>query len=161
MREKRELALQGMQAALDRALDARKSDKIEEMFAPLAEALWWIVVLNDSYWQSDGEEYRKSRDSDEQGRILEGLRYARNRLTHDIDITGMHGLIESGLTLPFNLPANLGRIPMWMWRSVDKLPRASRRDRESEARYRESLEGKEVEATLQLAATFLSERPRG
>ena len=102
MREKRDLAMRALCSALQRSLDARIRGSVEDLFAPLSEALWWVTVLNDSFWfwNTDGSRYPSARDPDEGGQLLIGLRYARNRLTHDVDVTGMHGLIEAEAALP-------------------------------------------------------------
>lgn len=51
------------------------------LLVPLAEALWWAISLDEEY---DGLEvnYRATRNADETGRLLLGLRYARNRCGH-------------------------------------------------------------------------------
>jgi hypothetical protein len=157
MREKRSLAIEAMHDALTRAEDRRQRGDTEGLFAPLAEALWWIIVLNESYWESEQHRYRKYREGHQSGSLIEGLIYARNRLTHDIDITGMHGLITTPFELPTNFPVNFGPTHRWVWRRVDDLPPPERRNDDGQGAYREFLEGREVEGTLRAAAGLLNE----
>ncbi|WKZ83194.1 MAG: hypothetical protein QY307_02805 [Acidimicrobiia bacterium] len=152
MREKRTLAFEALDRALERA--ARHN---ERAFAALAEALWWVCVLNDSFWKGpSGDDYVARREGDERGPTLVGLRYARNRLTHDLDLTGMHGLI-GGVDLPANFPLNFGG---WVWRRVDDVAPTDREDANGEGAYRRCLEGHKVEATLRTARDFLVEYSR-
>ena len=157
MREKRSLAIEAMHAALTRAEDLRQRGVVEGLFAPLAEALWWITVLDESYWKSEETAYDAYREAHASGVLVHGLRYARNRLIHDIDITGMHGLITTPFQWPINFPVNFGPTDRWVWRRVDDLPPPGRQNDDGQAAYRESLEGQEVEGTLRAAAGLLAE----
>lgn len=154
MREKRDLAIRAMQEALGRASGTRTAHGDDGTFAALAEALWWVCVLNESFWRQRVENgYEERRASDERGVVLEGLLYARNRMTHDIDITGMHGLIQ-GAKWPLRWPVSWGG---WVWRGVNDLPEAPEGGRKFEDVYRRSLEGQKVEPTLRSAAAFLED----
>jgi hypothetical protein len=61
----------------------------------LAEALWWAVSVGDGFkglaalqrfgWPNNGA-YRNDRDNDPDGRVLEGVRYARDRCGHQLAI---------------------------------------------------------------------------
>ncbi|MBU1226805.1 MAG: hypothetical protein KJ698_06325 [Actinobacteria bacterium] len=151
MSDLRQLAMEAMGLALDRAEHARTQGEMHALFAPLAEALWWSAVLDDSFWKSDCARYSALRKHEGHVDLMVGLRYARNRLTHDIDITGMHGLME-GATFPLTFPL---RFRGWRWRCINDLPSAGRKDEEREKAYKAALEGRDVEETLRDAADFL------
>jgi hypothetical protein len=97
----------------------------ELVFVPLAEALWWAVSVDDGFkelaalqglgWSNNGA-YRNDRDNDADGRVLEGVRYARDRCGHQLALAALEG----GLTSPFRLPNTLG--PAFRWRTSDQLP---------------------------------------
>lgn len=143
--------------ALDDAEERIGTYEPDNRFAPLAETLLWIDLINTAFYKVDGRAYVARRNVDDAGKTIEGLRYARNRLTHNPMIYGMHGIqYEEGDFDASDFDRedfNLGA-PMWRWRIVDDLPPWDK-DRTIEAVYRERLEGKEVEPTLNGAANFL------
>ena len=156
MEQRLELGFDALTGALARIDEMPPSER----FAPLAEALLWVCILNDAFYSEDEEQgtgYKDSRDQDTHGSTLEGLRYARHRLVHDIRVYGMHGAISQSNTLG---TAALGLSPLgggstmsWRWRDVAQLDPAH--DRSGEPVYRERLEGREVGPTLQAAFDFL------
>src|SRR5262249_44525312 len=86
-------ALRGFHGARQRLATASLPGAPPEyVFAPLAEALWWTVSVNDGFeeladngrtnaWPSK-QHYQDARDKDPSGRVLVGLRYARDRCGH-------------------------------------------------------------------------------
>jgi hypothetical protein len=145
----------GFEAA-GRALKRAKASAPEQRFAPLAETLMWLVILNDAFWEDNENAYKSHRDADSEGQLIEGLRYARHRLVHDIRVYGMHGVIYRGGDFS---PADfdhrdfyVGR-PVWTWRKVDELDPAENTN--GEAVYRERLEGREVLPILKEALGYL------
>ncbi|HLF42460.1 MAG TPA: hypothetical protein VJA46_02900 [Acidimicrobiia bacterium] len=143
--------------ALDDAEKRIGSYEPDNRFAPLAETLLWIDLINTAFYKVDGHVYVSQREVDDAGKTIEGLRYARNRLTHNPMIYGMHGMqYEEGDFDPRDFDHGDFRVgaPMWRWRIVDDLPPWDR-DKTIESVYREHLEGKEVEAALNGAANFL------
>lgn len=138
MQERLELGFDALERALVRVADTPLHDR----FAPLAEALLWTCILNDAFWKGDEEAYRLFRDAHDDGRTIEGLRYARHRLVHDIAVYGMHGAIS----------LDTSQIE-WSWRSVEDLQEAD--DKSGEDIYRKYLQGQKVEPTLHAAQAFL------
>jgi len=140
--------------ALDGALRRARDFDFGERFAPLAEALMWLVIINDSFWEDDEADYRQHRESNVAGRSIEGLRYARHRLVHDIKVYGMHGALSAAVWGESNWgEAVWGDEPSWNWRTADTLDPAI--DRTGEDLYRECLEGKPVLPTLEVATEYL------
>jgi hypothetical protein len=142
--------------ALDEALKRAETAELHDRFGPLAESLLWVVLLNDTFWEDNERAYRRARFTDPDGRTIEGLRYARHRLVHDIRVYGLHGVIYFGGD--FNADDfchddfDVG-MPQWTWRDINKLAKATRR--RGEDIYMKCLEGKDVTGTLNAAADFL------
>ncbi len=155
MREKLQYAFEAVGQALDRA----GRTPPDRQFVPLAEALLWLTILNDIFWDADGQRYRDARDADSSGRTIEGLRYARHRLVHDIDVTGMHGLTMHRGVLSrdsvFAIDSTMNDDhTVWCWRSIEGLPPAN--DRGSEDTYVDGLVGRSVVLSIRSAFGFLA-----
>lgn len=131
-------ALEGFEAARQR-LDAVAAPgaRPDAVFAPLAEALWWTVSANDGIedlaeggalerWSSKSA-YREERDRDSSGRVLAGLRYARDRCGHQLALAAL----EDGLRLPFRLPNTTGMF--FRWRPSDNLPQPRNKQHREQA----------------------------
>lgn len=142
--------------ALDEALKRVATVEVHDRFGSLAESLLWVVILNDTFWEDNQRAYRRARFTDADGRTIEGLRYARHRLVHDIRVYGLHGVIHYGGDFDaqdFNHEDFHVGTPRWTWRDISKLAKAKRRM--GEAIYTNCLQGKDVEPTLNSAADFL------
>lgn len=143
--------------ALEEALKRVGEASPESRFAPLAESLLWIDILNSAFFKENKGRFSKTRANDTDGKIIEGLRYARHRLVHDIKVYGLHGVIYYGGD--FNADDfdhkdfNVGT-PLWTWRDISKLAEAHHK--KGEDIYVAHLQGKEVEPTLNSAARFLA-----
>jgi hypothetical protein len=150
MEERIELGFRALEDALLRAL----AFEFEERFAPLAESLLWVVILNDSFWDENESVYRKERDSDEAGRTIEGMRYARHRLVHDIRVYGMHGALDAVVGGESKWgQAVWGSKSAWVWRSLDGLDEAKKRA--GEDIYVDHLQGRPVMDTIRSVQAFL------
>ncbi len=110
MEERLELGFDALEKALERVAEAGVYDR----FAPLAESLLWLVMINDAFWEDNQETYAAMRHTDARGQVFEGLRYARHRLVHDIRVYGMHGVIHLGgaFNEGFSKGFDIG-IPQW------------------------------------------------
>lgn len=127
----------------------------ELVFVPLAEALWWMVSLDDAFeelasegvgWADRGA-YRDARDKDASGRVLLGVRYARDRCGHQLAMAAL----EDGLTPPLQLPNTSGAF--FRWRPSGQLPQpADGRRRQQAERIRQHydrwLAGRPAQMTL-------------
>lgn len=151
MQERMALGFDCLEGALDRAREM----EFDERFAPLAEALMWLVIVNDAFWEENEAVYRRHRESGGAGRSIEGLRYARHRLVHDIRVYGMHGALNGAVWGESKWgEAVWGDQPSWNWRNLDTLDPAI--DRTGEDAYREHLEGRPVLPTLEDAFEYLN-----
>ena len=133
--------------ALEDALKRIGTYDPDNRFAPLAETLLWIDLIDTAFRKDDGDKYVEARKEKPGGILVRGLRYARNRLTHDVMVYGMHEIQYEGGDF------NVGT-PTWRWRIVDDLPTYTWA-KEIQDIYKDELEGKEVEPILNDAANFL------
>lgn len=53
-----------------------------EAYAAAGEALFWACVCDEGFESLLGDRYANARDQDYEGRVLRGIRWARNRMTH-------------------------------------------------------------------------------
>ncbi|SRR6266498_2788808 len=75
------LALRALSSACRRLDEERLDD--ERAYAPAGEALFWLNVCDDGYRKLlKSWDYEGKRDANFDGQILNGIRWARNRLTH-------------------------------------------------------------------------------
>jgi hypothetical protein len=118
-------ALRGFAGARER-LRTRAAPGVlpEVVFVPLAEALWWAVSPGDGFdelasegtgWANRGA-YRDARKTDTSGRVLIGVRYARDRCGHQLAMAAL----EDGLRPPFSFPNTPG--VSFRWRPSGQLP---------------------------------------
>ena len=154
-REKRQLGLQALELAIRRAHEAQaKGDEIS-FFAPVAEAVWWLTMLDETLWgtEHDDASYKSVRCSSRGGVLLLGLRYARNRQVHDTQVTGMQG---NPLLGQDDTPGD-----PWRWRSLDAPgvptyePKEGRWGKKGEQAYCDLMVTHEVLPTLEEAVRFL------
>jgi hypothetical protein len=116
-------------------------------FAAVGETLWWIVVVDTSLAESaEGRAYVVQRTRDPAGRLLIGLRHARNRFAHDFNVleyVDPHAVLESDPR---------GFVTIWRWRSLSPTRAKGKRGHEE---YERRLAGRDVNASLVEALTFL------
>lgn len=155
-REKRVLALAAMNSSIERVDMAQVKADEEVFYASVAEAVWWLATLDESLWRTKigGCDYESARESCCEGRLLLGIRYARNRQVHDVEVTAMQGnpLLSSQ-------PPN---DPPWTWRALDAEgvppfePREGKWGAKGESAYVELMSGTPVLDTLEAASGFLT-----
>lgn len=157
-------ALRGFDGARGRLEAATALGMLPEfVFVPLAEALWWIVSLDDGFEKlaSEGtgwttkEAYREARNNDTSGRVLVGLRYARDRCGHQLAMASL----EDGLRPPFRFPNTPGTF--FRWRPSGQLPQPAESTRHEQAdrirsKYDLWLAGRPVEMTVNAAAEWFT-----
>jgi len=159
-------ALSGFDGARQRLLAASQPGAAPpHVFAPLTETLWWTVSADDSfeeltdtrvitYWRSRAD-YRQARNADESGRVLAGLRYARDRCGHQLALIAL----EDGLRLPFALPNATGQA--FRWRPSAQLPQPRSNSRRAQAErmrpgYDTWLAGRPAAMTVESAANWFA-----
>jgi hypothetical protein len=161
-----EVALLGFDSARQRFLAASRSGATPDVvFVPLTEALWWTVSADDGFaeladsgaiatWPSKSD-YHAARNADTSGRVLAGLRYARDRCGHQLALIA----VEDGLRFPFRLPNATGQA--FRWRPSAQIPQPREPGRQNQAqRWRPSydslLAGRPAAMAVESAANWFA-----
>ncbi|WP_344656753.1 hypothetical protein [Catenulispora subtropica] len=113
----------------------------ERVVIPLAEAMWWAVSIHEGFAELCAADYAKL--SGQTGAlVLQGARYARNRLGHQraLAVERVNGIIPP-LTPPL-------RMFEFIWRPAADLPPPDRPDPRGLANYERYLSGKAARQTL-------------
>jgi hypothetical protein len=77
----------GLEEACEKFSAALKAGDAQREYTAAAEALAWIVALDDEHAERMGPKkatYQKARDADPDGVVIRGLRWARNRSLHQL-----------------------------------------------------------------------------
>ncbi len=112
----------------------------------------WACALDELLPKMDPD-YEERRSEDPGGRVLRGLRWARNQGVHQLMDLHRDG---GGLTFPVTFPATFPFAPVWLRRS-DTAPRA-RPQPENEQAYDTYVADQLVATTLADVQSFLWER---
>jgi hypothetical protein len=139
--------------AVGRTRQAEGSQDSDLIFVGYVETVMWFCALDDLLEQMETETYAKRRDADSGGRVLRGLRWARNQGVHQL--MSLHR-IAGGLTFPMTFPARFDIHAVWLERS-ETAPRA-RRQPSNEVPYEQYVAGRSVAETIGAAQQFLWER---
>lgn len=142
------LALSAFHAAVGRVTAVPASAEAS-LFAPLTEAAWWAVSVDDGLEARDG--YRKVRNSTPTGRTVVGLRYARNVLGHHRAFIAEP---SAGLTVPYTIPYTITVVPRWL--GTHSLPEMGNQGLWAEPYYTDRLARRAVLETLAEAAEWFA-----
>jgi hypothetical protein len=122
-------------------------DTTARQFAAVGEALFWATALDEQHEQE--HDYQARRSKPEAKELMEGMRYARNRVTHGLVTATTR---TGGMTLPLRLPATFS--VHWVWRPAAEIPPPASGQGRSDATngrlaaYTQRWEGREVGPTL-------------
>ncbi len=145
------LALVGLGEATQRLAGAIDQRDRVHLFTAIGEALAWLNSADEVLEKAKpgGAAYRKLRDDDEEGKVVRGLRWARNQNLHAL--VAVHE-IGGGMGFPLTFPMNFSyRV---FWQSPDELPPTERPQPHNEEAYRR-IAGQMVLGTLRQASSFL------
>jgi hypothetical protein len=145
----------GFQRARDRYMaEGRLATDPAEALLPIIEALNWATTLDERLAADKGTPPSLDwtwRDKHEQGRVMRGVRFVRNRVHHQW-ATALY-LDLRGAELPMPLPA-----PLFEWRWRSRLPPGH--DNHGEDDYRDHLAEHPARRTLDaLSELFLEAVP--
>jgi hypothetical protein len=133
---------------------------VDRAYVACTEATMWIQRLDGLIEMTDAS-YRKRRDADAQGRVVGGLRWARNRHVHDVAAIFVVSPARHlpGVSRAFNEPFYGAKMEA-KWRLRSEVPPevGYRKDERAEKAYDLYVAGQSIEATLADAAAFLWER---
>jgi hypothetical protein len=143
-------SVQAMCTATDR-VNKIQAANLDEAFAAIGEAVWWITVVDDNVRARYGKAYSRAAQatSPRPGDTMRGLRSARNRITHEVEIVSF---IEAIGSRPD--PSD-GRISGWSWCSTPPPTRRTASDIAGHRAYEAALAGKNIVYTFGLATGFL------
>jgi len=152
-----ELALWAIAQKITTIRSVRDSrNEHRDVLAAIAEACWWIAALDERLELERGSEYSDARDDDPGGNLIPGIRWARNRHTHDLIAT------SDGHVRPFFVqPPDRGVIYIsrsYRWQPVESMDltgESARRGATERERYRAALQGQPVLRTLESAHSWL------
>lgn len=133
---------------LRRSVDSLQALGWIEAHIALGQALWWSCLLDETCFTDPG--YEAMRDADGFGRVLPGLRYARNAMAHGA--APVRSLPTFSLT---------GDRQPYEWLPVDLLdlyapPKCTRRTPMERATYAEAVAGRPLESPLQAALSWFT-----
>jgi hypothetical protein len=125
------------------------------IFAPLGEALTWLCSLDDLLAAADPA-YRARRDAHPDGRVVPGLRWARNQAVHGETVVEMHwlrpgsggGIMAGGLS-------GLGSVNSFTWGARAGIPPPGKPQPKNEATYDQYVAGHEFATVISPARIFL------
>ncbi|KIH97629.1 hypothetical protein LP52_18155 [Streptomonospora alba] len=138
-----ELALSGFNGAVVRYREeVSKHDGTDVgALVPVTEALWWAISVDEEYRKEYADWYKSRRDQDRDGRLMLGVRYARNRCGHQRAIAINR---HNGMAWPAHWPSRWGAVT---WKQ--ELPPADNPNQEhGKDVYWEHLAGRDVGNTL-------------
>jgi hypothetical protein len=156
-------ALKGFGIAWQRFLaQATPGAAPEDVFMPLSETLWWIVSADDGFedlartdpgYRPNLGDYQQARGKDQYGRVLRGLRYARDRCGHQRALVA----VEIGFTFPVAFPVAFGEF--FRWRRSDQLPPPDPKFQSAALRpdYDSLLAGRPASQALEAAAKWFEQ----
>jgi len=127
-------------------------------FAPVGEALMWLIALEDLVVAVDGR-YWALRNADVDGDVLPGVRYARNAVVHGRTVTATlyaHGGAMLGAAMLGTFA--LGEVPSTRWSAraaIGFTPTPTPHVPAQEHSYDVAIAGQHVLAPLERALTFL------
>lgn len=139
------LALAAFEEACDRLSERRHS--VETAYAPAAEALFWTSVCDEGYEAMLGETvYRNSRDADTDGSVVLGVRWARDRMTHQraLVVEKNYGSELGSMVVG---RAVLGTVDHMKWALAGDIPPG--RSKAGQEIYKEKLQGRAVSETIE------------
>ena len=125
-------------------------------FGPLGEALFWLVALDDLLEDVGGELYRNERDADDAGRLMRGLRYARNQVAHGTLVATLVDVNPDNAVLDVMIldQARLDTPIRLIWLARREFPEPTRDQRGADEVYDAELAGKPLLDTLARAVRF-------
>jgi hypothetical protein len=115
-------------------------------YAAIAETLFWVDIVDDQLrtrYQPDYEAALREQHEDVAS-VLAGLRFARNRITHEVDEVGY---VFATAKEPDGFAA------AWTWRSLP--PRPGQRQAVLHNDYERAIAGRDVVKTLLIVTVFL------
>jgi hypothetical protein len=150
--------MKALNDAADRVSKIAASD-LPRAFAAIAEAVWWVTIVNDSLRHNHRAAYERAAalTSPDPTGALNGLRSVRNRIGHKVDLVDY---IQPVASREWSAD---GRVTAWAWKHVappeqdDRTGAQHRRDVELHQAYERELAGGNIWQPFMLATGFFSQ----
>lgn len=139
------ICLRGLRDASERLREVEGTPDEQGTAVAITEAAMWICSLDELWWDVSG--YAEARESDGEGQLVPGVRWARNRGLHEV--LAVHETTE-GRSYPKRFPMRF-----WTVRWRTDVGEGRRPDPLKRAVYDERLRGKQVWVTLASVERFL------
>ena len=135
--------------------ETRHEEHEDDALKSVCHVIHWACALDEHHENAIGTPYRQQRDCDPEGQYLAGVRYARNRATHQHPQLLM---IAGGATFPWVFPAPLFEIA---WKPVGELPppHPKHPNKELKIFYETLLAGQPVRFSLDALTAFFGRVP--
>lgn len=146
-------ALHWCKSALAASIHRSGKDDAFKSWTGAVEGAWWALALDDALEQHFHRIYKEARDASENGLVVKGMRWLRNRHAHDILLTA-----SGGPKKPFFNPPGGGMFyisPSNRWMKSDEII-GERTDRSAALRseYDEYVAGLPLNMSLEMALTW-------
>lgn len=154
-----ELDFESLQSAYRRLLAARLIDNPDESYAPAAECLHWIAVLDNwfgAHHSAGLPDYISQRNSDPIGKVVAGHRYVNNLMKHISQLEQILDINRGGVIFPVMLPTPFFEL---VWKPFPQLPQVGQRSQFTEFEeqsYQSYLQGQPSRNTVSKAVEYYS-----
>lgn len=120
-----DLAFRAFLDAHGRLHHALAGRDVAAWYAALGETLWWVFSLDEHYRHHFGKAYEKHRDDDSHGQVILGLRFARNKVGHQLALLVADPSGRSVFDSAANTGFTLGQL---VWRRSGDILGAEKQD---------------------------------
>ena len=144
----RKIAEDGWRLARTRLDESTEPDRAN---IALAEALYWLAVIEDDEKSPDRSTYYAQRLASQDGQVVAGLIFARNFITHQLLLPMSRETLLGGWgTSMFGI----GVIDDWRWKSLADLGNPIEREHKTHLLYESFVAGQDPATPLDAAARF-------
>jgi hypothetical protein len=162
-----DLALQALDLAFERHGEARPSNSRLAVWASAAECVWWICAIDEQLagmerpavrsaqqrTRGPASEYEQARDADDRGRCIPGLRWVRDRHSHQLPITSE--LDDTPFFTPAGGAGVLHISAGFIWRPAEDLPDPEDRHPKRREAYSRHVAGMKTSLPLHMGREWL------
>ena len=128
-----------------------------DAFASAAETVWWVCAIDEQLDGNGGSrrqvtQYARERDADDNGKVIPGLRWVRDRHTHQLPLTTERDetpFLNSGRGVIFISPG-------FIWRPTAAIRTSDRND--GRGVYEQHIAGRKRSGALYAACRWLQSR---
>lgn len=141
-----------MDKAYERLKKAIEDGHDQKIYAATGELLLWVIAVDEWHMLEKQKSYEDKRDSDVDGVVLTGMRFAVNAIKHNMNFIQIHHK-TGGFTSPVTFPIISFKVEV-IWTEAKNIPLKDRYKKQRK-KYINTIEGKEVLPTFNQALNFL------